>query len=135
MIHVLVSLLLLMEQNRIPMDQTPDLEALRWQSRVILIFAAEPGDKHLQQQAKALQSRQTDLDERDLKVFALIGPSQANEAMRKQFGVTGKNFGVVLIGKDGTRKLRKLEPVHPEEIFRLIDTMPMRHEEMRQQRK
>jgi hypothetical protein len=35
-----------------------------------------------------------------------------------------------LIGKDGTVKLRSAEPVPVKDIFGLIDSMPMRRQEM-----
>ena len=39
---------------------------------------------------------------------------------------------MVLIGKDGGEKLRSHEIVSPETLCRLIDSMPMRQEEMRE---
>ena len=40
-------------------------------------------------------------------------------------------FEVLLIGKDGGVKLRRDKPVAAFEITALIDTMPMRQDEMR----
>jgi len=41
------------------------------------------------------------------------------------------DFAVIPVGKDGTVKLRKDRPVAPKDIFRLIDSMPMRQREMK----
>jgi hypothetical protein len=35
------------------------------------------------------------------------------------------------VGRDGGEKLRSAEPVAPEELFDLVDAMPMRRREMR----
>lgn len=40
-------------------------------------------------------------------------------------------FSVVLIGKDGGEKLRRTTPLPPEELFAVVDAMPMRRAEMR----
>ena len=47
------------------------------------------------------------------------------------FKVKEDTFAVFLIGKDGGIKMRKEKVVPMEEIFRLIDSMPMRQAEMR----
>ena len=38
----------------------------------------------------------------------------------------------MLVGKDGTVKHRSGEPVEPDELYALIDEMPMRRREMRE---
>lgn len=43
-------------------------------------------------------------------------------------------FSVVLIGKDGGEKLRRAVPLAPKELFAIIDAMPMRQAELRDQR-
>ena len=42
----------------------------------------------------------------------------------------GAGSQVLLIGKDGGVKLRSTEPVSTDELFALIDSMPMRRREM-----
>jgi putative N-acetylmannosamine-6-phosphate epimerase len=65
------------------------------------------------------------LAERDLKVF--INPE--SKEMQKLRNETG--FEVILIGKDGGVKKRKTELMTTEELFAIIDSMPMRQSEMR----
>ncbi len=55
--------------------------------------------------------------------------------IRRQFGVGGGEFSIMLIGKDGTVKLRSPAPVSVAEIFSLIDSMPMRQQEILGKRK
>jgi hypothetical protein len=43
-----------------------------------------------------------------------------------------KAFLVVLIGKDGKEKLRSGVPMPPQELFAIVDAMPMRRAEMQE---
>ncbi|MBV9035922.1 MAG: DUF4174 domain-containing protein [Acidobacteriaceae bacterium] len=112
--------------------QTPDLNALRWNNRVLLLFAPSTNNDQIIQQKQMLDSHSAGLDERDLKVFEITGSSQADEQLRGRFHVKADSFAVVLVGKDGSQKLKRSQPTDPEEVFKLIDSMPMRKEEMRQ---
>ena len=112
--------------------QTPDLNALRWNNRVLLLFAPSTNNDQIIQQKQMLDSHSAGLEERDLKVFEITGSSQADEQLRDRFHVKADSFAVVLVGKDGSQKLKRSQPTDPEEVFKLIDSMPMRKEEMRQ---
>ncbi len=46
-----------------------------------------------------------------------------------------KNFEVILVGLDGTIKLRQDQPITTDKLFSLIDSMPMRQREMRGENK
>jgi len=56
------------------------------------------------------------------------------ESMRSQFDIRPGQFTVILIGKDGEEKLRSMGQVSMEELFSLIDAMPMRQSEIRERR-
>jgi hypothetical protein len=53
-------------------------------------------------------------------------------SLRKHFDIPTKTFMLILLGKDGGIKLKRNDRVKLEEIFSLIDSMPMRKDEMRQ---
>lgn len=53
-----------------------------------------------------------------------------NERLRAALGVEGGAFSLRLIGKDGGVKLARDAVVPMDEIYALIDTMPMRRSEM-----
>ena len=114
--------------------QTPDLDALRWNSRVILLFAPDTQNSQLAQQKEMFDREEAGIKDRDLKVFEITGRAPSNEHLRDQFHVRADSFAVVLIGKDGSKKFKHSEPTDPNDIFRLIDSMPMRKDEMRQRR-
>ncbi len=116
-----------------------------WQdNRVFLIFAAAPGPS-VEEQVRALAAERDALAERDMVVLAVTGddvtpifgdvPSDADaRALRTRCGVDAATpFTALLIGKDGGVKWRETRPADPAELFGLIDTMPMRRAEMREQ--
>ena len=59
-------------------------------------------------------------------------PREADAAeLRSRYGVgESEPFAVMLVGKDTGVKLRRGQPVTMDEVFGLIDTMPMRRREM-----
>ena len=108
-----------------------DLPALRYKNRVLLLFALEGVNPALVQQRQWLSSKLSELEARDLKVFEIVGLDAKAQGLRRQFHVSdSQSFSAVLIGKDGTAKLHKNGSVDPEALFRLIDSMPMRQDEM-----
>jgi hypothetical protein len=54
-----------------------------------------------------------------------------NQARRllSEFGIGADSFGVVLIGKDGSEKLRVADVPDLQKIYAVIDDMPMRARE------
>lgn len=125
--------------------QSP-LDAHRWQHRVLLIFAPDQQHSALQEQLILLTQKSTEVTDRDL-IFYTINTSGGSNSMgallqkseaiaiRRQFAVSEQQFLVILVGKDGTEKLRRWEATDPRVFFALIDTMPMRQSELKQRRK
>jgi hypothetical protein len=85
------------------------------------------------------------VEDRDLVVFEVLerGPSMMNTAhldqkkvdsIRKHFSVPHESFRIILIGKDGSIKLKRDDQIDLEAIFELIDSMPMRKDEIRQKK-
>jgi hypothetical protein len=57
------------------------------------------------------------------------------QKLRRRFGVRPGRFTVILIGKDGGVKMLREDRVELQEIFDLIDSMPMRQQEMQEKGK
>jgi hypothetical protein len=123
-----------------------DLDALRWKNRVLVLFSPSESDPSFQLQKRGLASSAQGVLDRDLMVLEIIeqGQSRAGnqllseksvQAIRKRFGVQAGPFQVLLIGKDGGVKLRSTEPVSMKDLFGLIDSMPMRQQEMESRKK
>ncbi len=119
------------------------LEGLTGKSRPILLFAKSRSDANLDRQIDLLRERRPDLADRDIVVFRTAGNEDTRSAigyvdlprgaafeLRKRFGPLRSGLTVILIGKDGTEKGRWERLVPPQEIFDLIDTMPMRKREI-----
>jgi len=104
--------------------QTPDLKHFQWKNRILLLFAPA-GDERLKKQTNLIEASRAGFEERDL--ITLIIPEQS--PLRTHFHIDNKAFTVILVGKDGTEKLRRQSVLDPEKLFRLIDSMPMRRTE------
>jgi hypothetical protein len=122
-----------------------DLGDYLWKNRLLLIFSPSESYTDHRVQKGELEKQMAEVVDRDLIVFEIfvkgesrIGKSPiANpmaESLRSKFDVKPEDFAVLLIGKDGGEKLRSTEHIHVEEIFSLIDAMPMRQSEMRERR-
>lgn len=99
-----------------------DLAAYKWHNRLLLLFAPSQEDARLLQQHKLLQSHTKNLDDRDFRIFTIVEKSP----LRSRFQVAPDAFVVILVGKDGTEKLRAETVVEAAKIFNLVDSMPMR---------
>jgi Domain of unknown function (DUF4174) len=119
-----------------------------WDNNRVFIVFADAGDPRVEAQARDLLAERDGMIDRDMTAFAVAGdgtvksihgqvPSNADgRKLRTEYEVDGKSpFTALLIGKDGTVKWRKQRPADPAELFALIDTMPMRRQEMKQSSK
>jgi hypothetical protein len=126
--------------------QMPDLSQYRWKNRLLLIFAPNRSHPMFEGLHQSLAARESEASDRDLVIFEIFesAPFSINSAaidaeaahsLRERFDVHPGNFAVVLIGKDGGIKLKRRDRTDLKDIFGLIDSMPMRREEMRQRNK
>lgn len=120
--------------------------------RHLLLFAPSADDDRLARMERALERHATAVSDRDLQVHRAAGDAATGPAGRDTHGAGSSGpaphddpatlrdscdvppdaFCLILVGKDGGEKLRRWEPVDLEEIFALIDAMPMRRREMRE---
>ncbi len=117
------------------------LEDLVWERRVLVIIAPVSDDPRVVETGRRLDARACEVAERDLAT--VLAPAMGEgridgrllaraevDKLRTRFRVGAGDFTVVLVGKDGGEKLRLAEPPALDEIFALIDGMPMRRAEM-----
>lgn len=95
--------------------------------REIYIFAADADNASFITQKSALTDV-AGLNERDIRVHEIVG-LKANQALFKKYKTSTQNFTFILVGKDGSEKLRSTQPVSKEKLYRTIDDMPMRKSE------
>lgn len=130
-------------QTTLLSSDTIDLGDYRWKSRIVFVFAESGEIPAYRAFMDAWAGAQEGIKDRDLLIFQILdvgtsrGPRgplspRQEEDLRASFATTGEPFQIVLIGKDGGVKLRSPD-ASLTQIFELIDSMPMRRAEMREQ--
>jgi hypothetical protein len=120
------------EDDMTPQDAVEaNLNDFLWEKRPIVVFADTPRDPAFIRQLDLLKAREEALMERDVVILTDTDPRALSELREK---LRPRGFMLVLIGKDGDVKLRKPFPWDVRELSRAIDKMPMRQQELRDQR-
>lgn len=120
-----------------------DLTGFQWQNRLLLIFAPTESDPDYIAIEKNLTDSILELKDRDVVVIRVfkeshsrigeqVMPSKDALKLYHRFKAQTDRITAVLIGKDGGVKLVREYQVNLAEIFTLIDSMPMRQQEIRQ---
>lgn len=110
------------------------LEPFRDSKRVLLIFADAQDDRAVIQD-EWLRKAHMRLIEEDIEVFIIAGGGafalfddgwelDADDIRERLQGPPSGDFGLILISRDGTVKLRSSEPRTAEEIFEAFETLP-----------
>ncbi len=104
-----------------------------WKKRVIILGANDTTNKNLQRQMEIFTQDSVGMEERDLLVIGLEEAIKLNildkSYARRPFPDSGYTF--YLRGKDGGIKYESDNPVSLENLFAIIDAMPMRRSEMK----
>ncbi len=110
-----------------------------WKARPLLVFSPDESGE-LAMQRQNLDAGRTGIVERDMVVVEIIGDRVATLTgpacqeiaadLRAFADVSNGDFRVVLVGKDGGIKLTSQTPVAMAPLFALIDSMPMRQQEI-----
>ena len=135
------------EPGTAPGAQQPqelNLAGYLWKNRIVIVFAKSQSDARVQRFRREWNGRREGTSDRDLLLVEMfekgasrigdeiIAPASAVK-LWSEFEVEPDNTTFVLIGKDGTEKLRETE-IDLDEIFEVIDAMPMRKREMGKER-
>ena len=110
--------------------QAAKLKDYLWKNRVIITFSASVKEPERLALQKQMEEKACALTDRNLVHIDLLQGSEDFDEMSQQFSVSSSGFQLLLLGKDGGVKLRS-SSASLEDIFSLIDTMPMRRREMR----
>jgi hypothetical protein len=121
------------------------LAAMRHCYRPLLVFAPRAEDARLKKQGAILDADADDMMDRFVMLTPVLPDAKGYEtpldtpyivlsknemqAIRARFHVDGDRFVVMLLGEDGTEKLRSSAPVDASRLNALIDTMPARKAE------
>ncbi|MEP0131343.1 MAG: DUF4174 domain-containing protein [Eudoraea sp.] len=113
-----------------------ELTEFMWKKRILLVMDAKNDLDTRNLQLNKFNGLHAEMRERDLVLFVYNG----KEVLDRDGMITyinpdniayGELQGIILIGKDGGVKLRKKYTVEANEVFDLIDQMPMRRAEMK----
>ncbi len=117
-----------------------ELDAYRWQSRLVVVAAPSLDDPAMKRQQAEAASDASGWADRQLLLLTIAdgtltgaGPGSAGQGgqILRRLGLSQERFSIVLIGLDGTVKMRRERPVTNQALYSLIDAMPMRREELR----
>lgn len=113
----------------------------QWKNRPLIVFAPSGADERFGRQQAAVQANRGGLMARDMVVITVVGDHVASQlgpepgaraaALRARYGISRNEFRTLLIGKDGGVKISSARPVEAGQLFRTIDAMPMRRDELR----
>lgn len=117
------------------------LERFQWNNRILLVFAPSEQDPRYRQTQESIKANSCRIDDRDIVIGWLPTSGEASLGdepiapddqlqLRSRYQIQADDFTVLLIGKDGTEKDRIKAVPDLSRVFGLIDTMPMRRQEM-----
>lgn len=143
LIAVMMVMILSMGGGRGAKATSLDLSQYQWKNRLLFIFAPNRDHPLFETMQNSLRAQGTEVADRNLVIFEILESGRSNinmkhldsqtaQSLRKKFTVPRNEFTVILIGKDGGIKLNHQDQIQLEDIFELIDAMPMRQEEIRQ---
>jgi len=121
-----------------------DLENLKWENRIVIIFS--DNDEFIQNQLDDLTNYSDEIVDRDLVILfsdnkefilsfdglkskEMINKVSYEKIYRRFFN--NRNSRTLLLGKDGQIKIDTNKFIDSNKIFKEIDQMPMRKEEMK----
>jgi hypothetical protein len=124
--------------------QNDMLEQYQWKNGLILLFGPA-SESSVEEQIAELEKDPSEIRDRDLLIFHIDGDevnfignspntSLSAEWLRNRYNIGEQEFRYILIGKDGRVKLNKKEFVPNENLYSIIDAMPMRQREMRKRK-
>lgn len=110
------------------------LSTFRWKNRVIIVMTSSSNSTDFKEQLDILSTVRKELEERDL-VLVTVPDGESfrgvkSDEFQRVYNPDKETFRFILLGKDGGVKLTANKTVGTQEIFALIDSMPMRRMEM-----
>ncbi|PRY94581.1 uncharacterized protein DUF4174 [Hasllibacter halocynthiae] len=108
-----------------------DLGDFQWIARPVVVFANTDRDPAFGRQVDLLAEAVDDLVARDVVLILDTDPDALSDIRRQ---LRPRGFMLALLGKDGTVRQRKPAPWSVRELNRAIDAMPLRRQELRDQR-
>jgi hypothetical protein len=122
-----------------------DLAQHEWRDRLLVYAASDGDDPELVELRARVAAQQAAILERHLRVFELRKDSGSVDGrslsaddvrnLRSAFDIDSDDRVLLLVGKDGGVKARGPLTTPLDDVYQLIDGMPMRQREMRLQQR
>ncbi|MCA0931770.1 DUF4174 domain-containing protein [Lutimonas saemankumensis] len=127
-----------------------NLEKHTWKNRILVIKTTNKTSEIYQQQVKEFENSEAELKDRKFVLYKVTGDDfesidYTQEASTNSGNISGtslekifhaqEHFEVVLIGLDGGVKLRQTEVLSKEDLYGIVDAMPMRRSELNRKNK
>lgn len=121
-----------------------NLESHQWKQRVLLVLGKTDKSEVFKKQLRYFETNEIALEERKLVTYQVLPTHylftskkiQSNwiksSELYSEFMTSKDDFKVILIGLDGTTKLSQKTPVSINTLNKIIDKMPMRQSEIRE---
>lgn len=117
-----------------------DLSKHQWENRLVLLLTDHENNSTFQAQLEEFRKDLTGLDERKLIVYQVMpgafrtglddGDTKKSARLYQDYKKVDSGFEVVLLGLDGGIKLQQNELLSLDELYAIIDGMPMRLREL-----
>ena len=107
-----------------------ELNQYLWKNRVILTFADDEDHPDLIKLKAEMKENECEILNRDLLHFHLSNEGKTGNHIT----TNDQSFRILLIGKDGGIKYESKRSASLIQLFELIDSMPMRQDEMQHDR-
>ncbi len=135
-------------ENEVPTDTVEtneDTTTTRNNTRMLILVTLEDEHPQLTKQVDIIHANRKEALERNISIIQAtpreVKPIFNSNKNMSRVGMSFKemkrgnsDFELILVGLDGTVKLRRQLAVEADELFGIIDGMPMRRSEMRTQR-
>ena len=118
-----------------------DLKEHQWKNRLVLIITKDLTSNIFKRQNETLASKTEELKQRKILIYKIIPENYQfeysnkntiqNDKMFRKYNKADSMFKLILIGLDGGIKLEQTEFLSTEKLFAIIDGMPMRRSEIR----
>ena len=117
------------------------LPTFQWNKRILILVTPNTGNKKYVKQIEMIKNKLLGIKDRDIIVIKIIdqkllgvSKEQSREGdvleILNLYNLNGNKFSILLIGKDGDEKVRSINPLSMCIFFDLIDSMPMRKNEI-----
>jgi len=121
-----------------------DLSKHRWENRLILVITDDENNSVFQSQVAEFRKDLTGLIERKIIIYQVMpgeyktglngGSKRKSARLYNDYKKSDAGFEVILTGLDGGIKLQQNELLPLEDLYAIIDVMPMRRREIQRKK-